>query len=90
MNAVVRIARDVSPERTMTITLQMGTWSLDADVKFRVSYPSTWHRGHGVDADVTVLSVTYEDGAERKTLPMLPGLHDAIVNQIEADELELN
>lgn len=89
MNAVVRAVRDVSPELAMTVTLEMGTWSLDVDVKYRVSYPSRWHRGNGIDADVTILSVTFEDGTGRTSLPMLPGILDAIIDQIEADELEL-
>lgn len=90
MSAVARVMRDVSEERELPVTLAMGTWSLHVDVKFRVSYASTWHRSHGIDADVTVLSATYEDGIERKALQMLPGMHDAIVEQIEIAEMEIN
>lgn len=88
MAAAASVARDVSPEMERIITLEMAAWSLDVTVRYRVSYASGWHKGHGFDPDVTVISCVFEDGVERRALPMLPGLHDAIVEQIEADELQ--
>lgn len=35
MNAVLRVAREVSPEMEIIATLEMGTWSLDVSVRFR-------------------------------------------------------
>lgn len=90
MSAAARVAQHVSPERELMIPLVMGTWSLDVTVRFRVSYQSPWHKGHGIDPNITILAATYEDGTDIKSLPMLPGLHEAICLQIEADELELN
>lgn len=90
MAAAVRLARDVGPDRECLITIEIGERSIDATVKYRVSYPSIWHRGHGLDPDVDVLSVTHQVGTDVKHVPMYPGLLDQIVERIEADELELN
>lgn len=91
MAAVARVARDVSDVQEMLLpALTMGTWSLDLTVRYTVGYQSAWHRGRGLDPDITILSCTYEDGVEIKAMPMLPGLHEAICLQIEAEELELN
>ena len=90
MNAVVKITRDVSPNMEMMVTIEIGARSIEATVKYRVSYPSIWHRGQGLDVDVDVLSVTHQVGTDIRQVPMFPGLLDRIVAQIEADELELN
>jgi hypothetical protein len=94
MNAVVRVARDVSEEREMLLpAMTMGNWTLDLTVRYTVAYQSAWHRGRGIDPDITILSVTFEDGIDdngikRTPMPMLPGLRDAILLEIEADELQ--
>lgn len=76
-------------------SMTMGTWTLDLTVRYTVAYQSRWHKGHGIDPDITLLSVTFEDGVDdngikHTPMPMLPGLRDAILLEIEADELELN
>lgn len=86
MSAVRRL--DVGPEREMSHPLTFGNLSIDVLVRFVVSYPSRWHRGHGVDPDITIVSVTYDAGLERMPLNLLPGMHDEICALIEADELE--
>lgn len=80
----------MGPEREMIVPIEIGDRSIEATVKYRVSYPSIWHRGHGLDMDVDVLSVTHQVGTDIKHVPMYPGLLDQLVERIEADELELN
>lgn len=88
MSAVPRIARDVGPVLERLIPIMDGDRLIDATVKYRVLYPSVWHRGRGLECDVDVISVTHDVGAEVRPFPMRRGLLDAIVAWIEADELE--
>lgn len=90
MNAVARVARDVGPVRELCITVEAMGRTVEATARYVVSYPSLWHSANGIDPDVTVVSVTYEDGAERKWLTITRALRDAIAVQVEANELELN
>lgn len=88
MNAVARPIRDIGPERQITLTLSMGNWALDVTVRYIVSYQSIWHRGRGIDPDITILSSSYDEGlVDNKPFALLPGMHDAILDLIEADEL---
>lgn len=90
MNARARLALVDSPAHEITIPLVMGAWSLDVHVKYLIEYPSPWHRDGGIDGEIDVLSVTYEDSTVRRSLPMLPGMLDAIRLEIESRELEMN
>lgn len=90
LNAPAVTALANIPAHEMSMQLVMGYWSLDVRVKYLINYPSPWHRDSGVDGEIDVLSVTYEDGTVRKSLPMLPGMLDSIHLAIESRELEVN
>lgn len=77
---------DIGPVQTLTTMLTVGDKSWPIDVKYRVDYQDRRKRGFGVDPDVTILSVTYEQGVERKDL-LLPGLYNELIRIIELDEM---
>lgn len=90
MNAVACVTRDVGPVRELSVTVVRGGQSRDAIAKYFVSYPSIWHRDQGINAEVTVLAVTYGDGVERKSMTITRAMRDFIAVRVEALELELN
>lgn len=90
MNAVAHIARDVSPVLELLVTIETSRASIDATVKYQVSYPSIRHRANAMAPDVEILSANYLDGTEIKSLPLPRRLYDAIITRIEAAELETN
>jgi len=80
-------SRDIGPVQTLTTMVSLGERSWQVDVTYRVTYASVRARGLGLDPDVTIMEVTYEDGVIRKPFPMLPGLYNELTRIIEVDEL---
>lgn len=85
-----RSSRDIGPERELLTSfdwsMARGAGCIDLRVRYRVDYPSMFHRGNGRDPEVHVLNVEAMRNGDWAPLDPFDGLLDAIRDEIEEEE----
>lgn len=90
MSAVLRTRVDIGPQqiRDVCACWMFGSFTdeLIYRVTYRVDYPSVFHRGRGIDAQVVIARIDVDIDGDWKPAQLTQSQHAAIVELIEREE----